>query len=232
MKPQNSNTRAILICAGEASRWANYLDTPKHLIEIEGERLLDRTVRLLRERGVQDIHVVVKQISPAYQAEGAEQYVAKLNPENKDADKFLSSSELWNPTGRTIVFYGDCYYTEDAMDTILDYSGKDWHLFCRRDASDITGTPWGECFAYVFYSRHFDLFRTKLEYVRDLFKAGTITRCGGWELYRALTGREGRRVLRPHTMTTNWTNIDDWTDDFDYPKDYETWMERRRAAVL
>lgn len=65
-------TTAIIICAGDATRWGNYLGVPKHLIEIEGERLLDRTVRLLRERGITDIFIVVKRPSKKYRVEGAD----------------------------------------------------------------------------------------------------------------------------------------------------------------
>ena len=45
-------TIAILLCGGEATRWNNYLNSPKHLINIEGERLLDRTTRLIKEAGI------------------------------------------------------------------------------------------------------------------------------------------------------------------------------------
>lgn len=225
------NTRAIIICAGEASRWDNYLNTPKHLITIEGERLLDRTVRLLNERGVKEVYVVVKRITKEYQTKGATQWVAKLNPEeNVDADKFLSSKELWNPKGRTLVFYGDCYFTEEAMDTIVGFEKREWTLFCRPNASEITGTPWGECFAQSFYPEHLESHETSLHYIARLYKEKVITRCGGWEHYRAMTGRTGRKVRLPHVMTTNYVEIDDWTDDFDYPKDLDTWLERRAST--
>jgi len=225
---ENSNTKAIIICAGEATRWAGYLNTKKHLIEIEGERLLDRTVRLLKERGIKEIYIVVKQITPEYHVEGAAQYVADLNPEeNVDADKFLSSKALWNQDGRTLVFYGDCYFTEDAMDTIVGFTSREWTLFCRPNASKVTGTPWGECFAQSYYPEDIDRHEAALRRVAALYKAGKITRCGGWEHYRAMVGRPDEQIRRPHRMSTNYVEIDDWTDDFDYPKDYDSWIERR-----
>lgn len=227
------STRAIIICAGEATRWNGYLNTPKHLIKIEGERLLDRTVRLLSERGVQEIFTVVKEKTPTYHVDGAVQYKAKLNPEkNVDADKFLSSRELWNEYGRTIVIYGDCYFTEEAMDTIVSFPERDWQLFCRPEASEVTGTPWGECFAFSFYPEHHADQEEKLNYIAELYKAGTITRCGGWEHYRALTGRKGIKVRRPHKMTDHYTEINDWTDDFDFPGDFIEWTSRRAKAVV
>lgn len=37
---------AIVIAAGHATRWGDYRGTPKHLIEVDGEPILHRTVRL------------------------------------------------------------------------------------------------------------------------------------------------------------------------------------------
>lgn len=228
---EKKNVRAIIICAGEATRWGNYKDTPKHLIEIEGERLLHRTVRLLNERGVSDVHVVVKKKSELYEVEGSTQYEAKLDYEqNADADKFLSSKELWNRDGRTLVIYGDCYFTDEAMDTIVGYPGKGWKLFCRPDASKITGTPWGECFAQSFYPADLERHEAALHRIAELKKSGKIRRCGGWEHYRAMQGYPDEKLNR-HVMAGNFILIDDWTDDFDYPKDYDEWNRRRAKAT-
>lgn len=223
--------RAIIICAGEATRWKNHLGVPKHLITIDGQTLLERTISLLRVRGVTDIHVVSKD-DPRYKIKGSKQYIAKLNyEENVDADKFLSSKELWSRKSRTIVFYGDCYFTKEAMDTIIGYTKREWTLFCRPDASQITGTKWGECFAQSFYPEDIEKHEAMLHYTAELYKSGVITRCGGWEHYRAMTGRTGEKVRRPHTMTTNYVEINDWTDDFDYPEDYDVWSARRSAVL-
>ena len=226
-----SRTRAILICAGEATRWAGHRDTPKHLIEIEGERLIDRTVRLLRERGVEQIFIVVREKSKAYEVEGATQWVATLNPEqNADADKFLSSRELWNPKGRTLFFYGDCYFSDEAMDTIVGHRREQWVLFCRPDASEITGKPWGECFAHGIYDKDLTVLEKMLRYVADQHVTGITHRSGGWELYRAMVGRKGLDLME-HRMSDHFIEINDWTEDFDYPEDYEKWIEARSALL-
>lgn len=47
----------------------------------------------------------------------------------------------------------------------------------------------------------------------------------GWEHYRAMTGQEN---LNKHTVTTNFVEIDDWTEDFDFPKDLEEWLKNRK----
>ena len=42
----------IVMADGEGKRWGNYKGVPKHLIEINGETLLGRTTRLLKEHNV------------------------------------------------------------------------------------------------------------------------------------------------------------------------------------
>jgi Predicted sugar nucleotidyltransferases len=227
------DVRAIILCAGEATRWDNYMNTPKHLIEIEGEKILDRTVRLLRSNGVDDIYVVARDGDDRYRVSGSKLYVPALNyEENADADKFLSSKSLWNTCGRTIVIYGDCYFTEAAVATIVAESREEWLLFCRPTPSVITGTPWGECFAQSFYPQHLSLHEEALHRIARLYKSGVIKRCGGWEHYNAIVGRGDDELEQcdaqgSYEMRGNFVEINDWTEDFDFPEDYIGWVKRR-----
>jgi len=50
--------KVLILCAGDGSRWGNYLGVPKQLVTINGETLLDRTIRLLRENQIADITIV------------------------------------------------------------------------------------------------------------------------------------------------------------------------------
>lgn len=52
-------TNFIIICAGEQSRWNNYLNSNKHLITIDGKRLLDMNIDLIKKYFTDsDIYVV------------------------------------------------------------------------------------------------------------------------------------------------------------------------------
>lgn len=221
----------IIICAGEATRWGNHLGVPKHFAPIDGEPILNRTVRQLLERGMRDIHVVSKD-DPRYKIEGAEQYIARVDYENNaDADKFLSSKELWNKDGRTIVMYGDCFFTDDAIDQILKFDNRRWTLFCRPFASKITRTPWGECFAQSFYPEDIEKHESALHLTARLFKEGAISRCGGWEHFNAFIGKETKDITNVEADSLMASDhcyvINDWTDDFDYPEDYDRFVVLR-----
>lgn len=216
-----AKTTAIMICAGEGTRWGNYLGVPKHLIEIEGETIVSRAVRLLKNYDC-DIYVVGRGDDNRYKIPGSTYYEAKLNSENGDADKFLSSKDLWNKEGRTIVFWGDCYFTESAINKIMTYPIREWTLFARFGSSMYTGCVWGECFAQSFYSGDIEKHGTHLNKLVSLYKSGELPRCGGWEHYRSIVGIEN---LNSHEHRGNFVDIDDFTDDFDFPEDYDRWKK-------
>ena len=212
-------TRALVICAGEATRWGDYTGRPKHLIEIGGERLLDRTTRLAREYGAREVLVVAKPGHPEYASPGAQLVEAHLDPSRYDADKFLSSRHLWSTRGRTVVLYGDCYFTDEAMDVILT-PREDWTHYCRFTGSAVTGATSGECFAVGFWPQHHAEYEAALHRVALLRRRGVLSRCGGWETYRAMNGVQSHR-LRAHRAYARHVVIDDLTEDFDKPADYD-----------
>jgi hypothetical protein len=216
-------TNAIIICAGEGTRWGDYLGVPKHLIEVDGERILNRLVRLINKYAVEDtkIYVVARDHDKRYEVPGSTYYEADLNPHNFDADKFLSSRALWNGQGRTVVFYGDCYFTDEAVKTIMEHEGADWLLFARFDKSDITGCPWGECFAQSFYPKDIDRHAVALYELVALLQKRVLDRCGGWEHYRMMNGIDPKI----HEKKGGFFEINDFTDDFDYPADFDRWLE-------
>jgi len=209
----------IIICAGEATRWNNYLGIPKHLININGETLIERTVRLLYKHRTDDINVsiVVKDIGdPRYHVEGATTVEANLNKDNVDADKFLSSEHLWNRDGRTLVIYGDCWLSDACVKIVMDFTSREWTLFGNKK----------ECFVQSFYPESINMHRNCLYYIRDMFKKGEIKMCGGWQHYRAMQGYD----LNTHRMDDNFYLIDDLSDDFDFPNEYDEFMERYNNA--
>ena len=215
------STRVIIIAAGEATRWNNYLGTKKHLIGFGAskERLIDRTARLFSENGIKDIRLVAKKEDiEEYTTPHSKTEVANLNPKNYDADKFLSSRHLWldGDEDRTIIVYGDCYFTENAVRIIVETDRKDFMLFGRAFTSNLTRNG-GECFAFSFYGQDIEGLDNDLKQLIKLYNAEEIDRIGGWEWYRIHVGVP----LNRHFVGDNFKNIDDFTDDFDKPENYD-----------
>lgn len=214
---------------GRGERWNNYLGAPKHLIRFAGERLLDRAVRLFRCFGATDLLVSAR--DERYEVSGAARVVPAHN--EVETDKFFSIKDWWNRSGETIIVYGDCFFTREAVRTIMSTSSTQFPggivFFGRFGPSKFTGKNWGEIFA-VRVSDH-DSFERACSFVRDGLEDGTIERGGGWEIYRTLAG------LPPngeHQISGNFVEIDDYTDDFDFPVDYHNFLDRwgSRSRVI
>jgi len=107
------NGRAIILAAGEIKRWKNYLNIPKHLVEIGGEPLLHRLIRQCSNYGMTDIQV-------ATQHEGKlPEPATNVSFDNALADhysgKFLSTKASWATDARTFLIFGDTWLSETGF---------------------------------------------------------------------------------------------------------------------
>ena len=193
--------RYIIMAAGEGKRWSNYLGVPKHLIEINGETLLGRTTRLLRENNITDYIITCN--DPRYALYGPTAAQTCLDCE---VDRFEES--LIN--GPVCYLYGDVYYTDEAIKTIISNDNKDILFF----GSEI------EIFAIKVHN--LDLFLQHKHRVKELYMQNTLNRCIGWEVYRSLYNIP----FGMHQITQNYIKILDGTDDIDYPRDYENFKRK------
>lgn len=203
----------IIMADGEGKRWNNYMGVPKHLIELNGERLIDRTVRLLKENDIQNIIVMAS--DERYKIEGT-----KLIPQSireYEVDRF----DLQFLNGEVCYLYGDVYYTEETMKTIVETETKDYDFFGRYGTvTSQTGKTQDEIFAVKV--KDYNLFKDACIKVKEGLKNGTITVGIGWTVYKYLTNGLNEHILRGHFI-----QIDDETEDFDYPKDYDRWMKNK-----
>lgn len=190
----------VIMAAGEGTRWSNYLGVPKHLIEINGENLLERTTRLLKENGIENYIITGRDDRYA-------KYGRLLKPTNNtcEIDRFEKMSEP------VCYLYGDVYYTEQAIKTIINTDAKDIMFF----GSQV------EIFAVKV--NDLGLFYRHVDKVKRLYLNGDIGRCIGWEVYRSLSGIP----FYQHLIRDRYIVIEDDTDDIDYPEDYERFKERR-----
>lgn len=231
----------LIACSGKATRWGNYLGTAKHLIKIDNERLIDRTVRLLRnelqkKRLDGEICIVAPSYDDAYKVVGSSLIVpAALLGNNDEKEKYWSlpfifaSKELWNNNGCTILMFGDVYFTEFAVKTIVDGASqiKQCEYYGRSKRSKLTGCRYGELFSIAFKSEFNDELLNCMTPIKQQFDGGVIKRFSGWEVLRMLTEKQ---------QLDRFVEIDDWTEDFDYPKDYDTFIKlfmraRKRKMV-
>ena len=211
-------TRVLILAAGDGTRWENYRGTPKHRLIIEDEVLIERTARQFLKY-TKDVVIVGNK--NAHRVEGCSLYVPGQGRNLKDMAKFMSSQTIWSDD-RTVMVFGDVYFTDEAVETIISDT-KQWRFYLRKEGSTFTGKGWREIFGLSFdASFNKDMNRAILEVISK----NIAFRTGGWFLFKHLQKTEDDNKL---FITDNHINIDDWTEDFDFPKDLDTWEEKRMA---
>jgi hypothetical protein len=221
-------TQLIIPCAGPASRWNYHKDVPKQLVEVFGEPVMHRTVRLFRER-VPDIAVcvVMRRDIELTVPDGVESvYVTQ---ETADASYKITSSESAWYANTLIVVFGDVFFSEAAVDTIVAKELGNAIEWFGRNGPGISGCPYGEIFGLKFLSAQRHKLLDAAASVRRKRRAGRIPRAAGWEVYRELQGmplvNKRGRLLPCRRIKGNFTVINDLTEDFDTPADYERWLK-------
>lgn len=195
----------IIMAAGLGTRWNNYLGVPKHLIEINGETLLGRTTRLLKENGINDYVITCE--DPRYAQYGP---TSPQTYHDCEIDRF----EEKLVDGPVCYLYGDVYYTTNAIKTIIETPANDILFFGHE----------GEIFAVKVKDR--ELFSKHKSKVKELYLSHKINRCIGWEIYRSLNNIP----FNQHIISNRYIKILDGTDDIDYPVDYELFKEKMKGV--
>ena len=205
-------TRVLILAAGEGSRWENYRGVQKHKLLIEGEVLVERIVRQFLNY---TNDVVVVGSDESYEVEGASCYIPPYHHKWKDMAKFWSTRDIWSEQ-RTVLVFGDVYFTDEAVETIMKDEGE-FTFFLRSKGSELTGKPWREIFAIAFNGSFTETLKAR---VLEIIESDRALRTGGWHLYKR---------LEHEYKNTFSVEIDDWTEDFDFPVDIERWEERRAS---
>lgn len=210
MDSKDIKSRVLILAAGEGSRWENYRGVQKHKLVIEGEVLIERTVRQFLKYSSD---VVVVGSDKSYEVDGARCYIPPYHPKWKDMAKFWSSRDIWSEE-RTVLVFGDVYFTDEAVETIMKDEGE-FTFFIRSKASNLTGKPWREIFGIAFKGSSNEMLKAR---ILEIIESSIAFRTGGWHLHKRLV----------HEFKNTFSvEIDDWTEDFDFPVDIDRWEENR-----
>lgn len=206
----------IIMCGGNYTQF----ETPKQLTVINGERLVDRTIRLLRENGIKDIYVSAT--NPIFDSVG----VPRLVHDNKslvwDNNKEVSGYwiDAYYPTEKPCVYlHGDVYYSENAIKTIVNLNPTINTFIGNALAKNKEHKNWGEPFGWIVVNQK--EFRSGIEKTKRLQDEGKLDRgyALSWELYRVLNGTDPNYML---IDDKNYLCIDDETIDIDAPWQIES----------
>lgn len=209
--------KAIIMAAGSHRKF------DRKTIKINNETLIDRLVRQLFKKGIINI-----QITAAYQGQHSDIKNIKeiINP--------LTGNNLGCLYGikdyaADFYFYSDVFYSNDAIDLIIHgnttYYGR------------VKSTPlksYGEFFAF---KQDPEMWKW-LELCWSAYQDKKIDRLWSWDLYAYHTKKwtidespiPRKRLKREqYLIVDNFTEINDWTDDFDSQEDLDKWVNFYRG---
>ena len=206
----------IIMCGGNYTQF----ETPKQLTVINGERLVDRTIRLLRENGIKDIYVSAT--NPIFDSVGVPRLVHDNTSLVWDNNKEVSGYwiDAYYPTEKPCVYlHGDVYYSENAIKTIVNLNPTINTFIGNALAKNKEHKNWGEPFGWIVVNQK--EFRSGIEKTKRLQDEGKLDRgyALSWELYRVLNGTDPNYML---INDNNYLCIDDETIDIDAPWQIES----------
>ena len=125
----------IIMCGGRYDKFT----IPKHLLKVNGEVLVERTIRLLKENGVTDIAISTN--NPAFdyldipKLRHENKYVCEGPEENKKGNMCWLNA-YYPMESPACYLHGDVYFSDEAIKTIIETPVKETMFFCTFDWSD------------------------------------------------------------------------------------------------
>lgn len=196
-------------CGGSAKRWANFLETPKHLVHIgRTHTLLDHTKSQLLSRlrigGKVKVIVDKNHVVPYQSINEIDLIFRQGDPEEDVALEILSNPDIGlNSGSNLLLLMGDVAFTESAMDQIVKVvlSDQGLRVFGRSKMNEKYGNTGGEIFgAYVPFNE-IQSIRGFYETCKKLYYGTTtlsMSRYSTWEVLALVTaaGRiSGKQTL-------------------------------------
>lgn len=202
----------VIMCGGTYFQW----ETPKQLFKVGNESLVDRTIRLLKENGVTDIYISAT--DPRFEGHDVPVLKHENNFEVRGENDFVGYwIDAFYPNFpedvQVTYLFGDVYFTDNAIKTIINCEKQDNILFGTSIAKNEQHKDWGEPFAYKVTD--YKSFMDGVKEVKRLQDAGKFKRHPiVWELYRVLNSLD---INEQQVLDKNYVCIDDGTMDSDSP---------------
>ena len=204
--------KIIIMCGGVYDNFKEH----KALSIVNGERLIERTIRLLKENNIENIYI-------SSNDDRFSEYGKVIKHENsyRYEDGIVKGYwvDAYYPTNEPVIYlHGDVYYSEEAISKILNYETKVNTMIGNKWALNDNHDKVGEPFGWIIVNQ--EKFRNAINKCKRLQDEGKIERgyAISWELYEVLNGYDiNDFIIDKETYLV----IDDETDDIDSPEKIE-----------
>ena len=199
------------MCGGTYEEW----ETPKHMTPVRGEPIVARTIRLLRENGIEDIAISSNNLDfgkfgvPVISHHNP--YTLRPAEETADTPWLDAFCPMTEPV---CYIFGDVVFSPNAIKTIVETDTDSIEFFASaKPLPAIYPKRWAEPFAFKVKdtSRFFKAIKDTNKFDKQgLFKRQPIA----WELWQVIKETPLNKVVYD-----NYTVINDYTCDIDEPED-------------
>lgn len=194
--------RYVIMANGQCRRWNNALGVKKHLIEIEGETLLARTVRLIHKYD-QNCELIIASSYESHNVSGARRHSPRRN--KYELDRFCYELVCDD----VCFLYGDVYYTDETIESIVQYNVHPMVFFGNERTIVAVKVQDGS------------VFKSLVDELFGEIYAGRLCDARGWDL---LGLARDRAIVE--NIDSLFVTIDSKTTDFNTIEDYRTFMNR------
>jgi len=202
----------IIMCGGRYEFW----DKPRQLTEVNGEPIVARTIRLLRECGVKDIAISAD--NPIFARFGVPLLTHRNEYTTEGYDQITDGywCNCFYPMDSPVCYiFGDVIFSPEAIKIIVEYETDDVMLFGSKPPfAKEYPKQYIEPFAFkVWNTAHL---HNACDEVKELDALGVFKRQPiAWELWSVIRGSH------PNKIDRSYVAINDYTSDIDYPKEVE-----------
>lgn len=201
----------IIMCGGTYTEWS----TPRQLLPVKGEPIVARTIRLLKENGVDPADIYISSNDPRFEDFApvlyhTNRYEAYGHGQNNGAwvDAFYLTDEP------VTYLFGDVVFSPEAIRTIVETEVPVIELFASAPPfPPMYPKPWAEPFALKVTATNY--FRTCISACRNYHKQGLFRRDPiMWELWQVITLGKLNEI-----DYNSYAVINDYTCDVDGEED-------------
>jgi len=237
----------IIACAGNGTRWNNYTGVEKQLVNINNKPLLERTITQIKTYlNYNKIYLIVNETNKNnflidFIINSCE-IITLTNKSINDVPVLYSIQNMLDNNNNILILLGDVYFTDDAFIKIKENTNNtELSFFGRLNIENNLNFKPDELFAFYFCKNIHSLIKQIVNNVKKLYTNKKINRFLQWEILTYYYAFKDSNIdgtneeinfykktfeNRKNTFAEHFINILDLTDDFDYPNDYDKFIEK------
>lgn len=201
----------VIMCGGEYPHW----EKPRQLTEFEGEPLVARTIRLLKENGITDI--AISSNNSVFEQFGVPvlRHVNFYYGYEYNHDEGLWCNAFYPTEEPTCYLFGDVLFSPEAIKTIVEYETNSIMLFGSK-APFAPNYPKWYIEPFAFKVQDYGIIEWAKKETKRLDSIGAFHRRPiAWEFWNVASGGD------PNQINQNYVAINDYTCDIDQPYEVE-----------